>query len=181
MNMQVFVNSIFWLVQGSQPAVENGDDLSDDWAPELLICAGGFAAALLGTRCGLSWFVSHTVVPDTALVAAFVHACSAVHKLHCSEEQYNTVCMSLCISHGTMPMNDSDFMSSQQQHRHCNVTWYLLSAVVLLGMYQYSTSRAGKQAQQCLATKASTSFWLCGSNSLRQPLIPKHATAEEAC
>lgn len=61
-----------------------------------------------------------------------------------------------------------------------SATLCMLTAVVLLGMYQYSISRAGVQAQQW-AAKSHTSFWLCSSNLLRQPLIPKHATAEDAC
>lgn len=47
----------------------------------------------------LELVVSHIVMPDTFLVAAFVHACNAVHKLHCcSEDQYNIVRMPLCTS-----------------------------------------------------------------------------------
>ena len=54
-------------------------------------------------------------------------------------------------------------------------------AVLLVGMYKYNTSRAGRHANGGLAYDSNDSVWTCGQNPLKQPLIPQYPSAEESC
>jgi len=61
------------------------------------------------------------------------------------------------------------------------LTGVCVAAALMLGIYKYSKSKAGQQACEQMASEQGSGFWICGQNPLRQPLIPKHAAAEEIC
>ena len=52
---------------------------------------------------------------------------------------------------------------------------------MMIGVYKFNVSKAGRQAAEGLASDSSDGFWICGRNPLRQPLIARYPAAEESC